>query len=106
MFLPQQTTKQKMLEPLLKGRICKVKWVMNSGVETERTIRLWSKSGITYWPFVCPNPLAHLPEYVTCEDIYKKQRDGEKLGWININTNSVISVKANGWILTVLGIYD
>lgn len=86
--------KSLLMKPLLQGRICKVTWKTNMGIIRTARIRLWSKSGITYFPRVMDNPVAHLPEYVTCEDLDKKAKYGRNNGWVNINCSQLIEVKA------------
>lgn len=83
-----------LMKPLLQGRICNVTWKTNKGNIRTARIRLWSKSGITYFPRVMENPCAHIPEYITCEDLDKKAKYGDTKGWININTVNLIEVKA------------
>lgn len=86
--------KEILMRPLLQGRICKVTWKTNMGIIRTARVRLWSKSGITRWPHVDLNPVAHLPEYVTCEDLDKKAKYGATKSWINVNVNRLIEVKA------------
>jgi len=101
----QQAAKNKaiLMAPLLTGRICRVKWITNDGRVREGNMKLWNKKGITYWPTVLDNPIAHLPEYVTCIDIAKQSKMGDTNGWCNINCSSIIEVKARGILWYLFG---
>ena len=99
----QQTLRNKaiLMKPLLTGRICRVKWITNDGRIREANVKLWNKKGITYWPLVLNNPCAHLPQYLTCIDIDKQRKFGDTNGWVNVNCNQILEVKARGilWML-------
>lgn len=101
----QQAAKNKalLMAPLLTGRICRVKWITNDGRVREGNMKLWNKKGITYWPTVLYNPCSRLPEYVTCIDTSKQAKFGDLNGWVNINTNRLIEVKARGILWYLFG---
>ena len=87
----------KLMTALSKGRICRVSWITNEGKYREvARCKLWTKSGITFWPFVQANPVIHKGKYITCEDLDKKWCTGDTEGWVNINVERIVSVKVNG----------
>lgn len=104
MFTPQAAkNKTLLMKPLLTGRICRVKWITNDGRVREGNMKLWNKKGITNYPFVEANPVAHLPEYVTCIDMKKQMLNGDTKGWVNIASQNIIEVKARGILWYLFG---
>lgn len=101
----QQTARNKaiLMKPLLTGRICRVKWITNDGRTREANVKLWNKKGITYWPLVMDNCVAHLPQYVTCIDLKKQAFNGDTKGWCNINCNQILEVKTRGVLWYLFG---
>lgn len=94
-----------LMTSLQKGKICKVRWIKNDGVQRVARVRLWSKSGITDYPRIGINPVVHTGQYITCEDVDKKRATGGgNKGWINVSLNNILEVKVESksflnWII-------
>lgn len=92
-----------LMEGLSKGKVCRAKWIMKDGGVREANLRLWSKSGITYYPEVRENPVIHTGKYITCEDISKKALTGGcNKGWVNVTIDSLTEVKVEGVVSTFI----
>lgn len=92
-----------LMRSLGKGRVCRVSWITNEGKYREvKRCKLWTKCGITLWPFVQVNPVIHKGKYITCIDLDKQWCTGDTEGWVNINVERILSVKVESIFTTLL----
>ena len=102
-YLSKQQAKQLLDKALSSGRLCSVTWVMKCGTLTTRTLRLWSKKGITYYPHVEANPCGHIDTLYTALDVDKAKRLGDNKAWVNVSLTNVLSVKQKGLLESIFG---